>query len=87
MPTNFYTLYGSNLHGAKITWGNDPAASGDRILTIAFDLNWYSAKFTPGRNTDWQFRTTNWSTETHLNTAQFEKVVRFQFTWQNPASG
>jgi hypothetical protein len=48
MPSSFYTLYGSNLHGVKINWQNDPKLTGDRELKIAFTINMYSAKFTAG---------------------------------------
>ena len=48
MPKTFETLFGSHLHGVKITWGNDPAATGDRVLAIDFTINLYSAKLTAG---------------------------------------
>ena len=98
MPSTFYTLYGSHLHGVKMTWMNDPTAAGDRELTMKFDLNWYSAKFTPGIISSYTtggvtypadsfYLTTGWDTITHSTANPWGKVVHFQFTWQNPASG
>jgi len=52
MPSSFFTLYGSNLHGVKVNWQNDPTKSGDRELTMAFTINMYSAKFTAGPEVD-----------------------------------
>jgi hypothetical protein len=52
MPSSFFTLYGSNLHGVKVNWQNDPTKSGDRELTMAFTINMYSAKFTAGPEAD-----------------------------------
>ena len=48
MPTTFATLFGSSLHGVKIIWSNNPAATGDRILSIDFTINMYAAKFSCG---------------------------------------
>lgn len=48
MPTKFYTLFGNNVHGIKATWQNDPTITGDRTLTLDFDLHMYAAKPTFG---------------------------------------
>ena len=95
MPTSFYTLYGSNLHGVKVNWQNDPSKSGDRTLTMAITLNLYSAKFTAGLENDVttggvtyskepQYTTLGWDTSTNT----FAKSFNLLFSWKNPvASG
>jgi hypothetical protein len=63
MPSSFFTLYGSNLHGVKVNWQNDPTKSGDRELTMAFTINMYSAKFTAGPLTEVEVNGTKIKTE------------------------
>lgn len=79
MPNSFDTLFGSELHGVKYTWYNDPTVTGDRTLLINFDVNMYAAKLTFGLGADqtyngktykkdWQFVSTtadsSWNTDT-----------------------
>lgn len=96
MPTSFYTLYGSNLHGVKVNWQNDPTATGDRTLTIGLTLNLYSAKFTAGLENDVtvggttykkepQYTSVGWDTSNNANTP-FAKSFYLLMSWKNPVS-
>lgn len=97
MPSSFYTLYGSNLHGVKINWQNDPKLTGDRELKIAFTINMYSAKFTAGPELDkiingvtykkeLQYVSPSWDTSDAANTL-WAKNLSLLFTWKNPVTG
>ena len=94
MPTSFSTLFGSNLHGVKVTWGNDPAKAGDREMTIGYTLNMYSAKFTAGlaaanglNPADIFYLTTGWSTDALDGTTTIKKDINFVLAWKNPLTG
>ncbi len=48
---NFTTIFGSKLHGAEVTWYNNPSASGTKLadktnLHIKFTQNLYSLMYT-----------------------------------------
>jgi hypothetical protein len=91
MPTSFSTLFGSNLHGVKVTWGNDPNKAGDRVLSINFELKMYSAKLTGGclsacgaNPLDTFYATTGWDTSTLTGGSTIDKNLNFVMTWKNP---
>lgn len=48
MPTSFTTYYGDILHGAWITWFNDPNGTNGEQLGITFQLNAYGMELTAG---------------------------------------
>ena len=94
MPTSFSTLFGSNLHGVKVTWGNDPSKSGDRVLNINIELHMYSAKLTAGcivgpcssKPLDTFYASPGWDTTTPLSggVTTMDKPFSFVMTWKNP---
>ena len=101
MPTKFYTLFGNNIHGIKVTWGNDPAATGDKSLAIDFELNMYAAKptfgitggvpVTIGGTTispePW-VTSSNWNSATNVlgSGITVQKLYDFMLVWTNPVS-
>lgn len=48
MPTSFTTYYGDILHGAWITWFNDPNGTNGEQLGITYQLNAYGMELTAG---------------------------------------
>lgn len=99
MPTKFYTLYGNSVHGIKVTWGNDPTVTGDKTLTIDFELNMYAAKPTFGIEGNAPvtvggvsvnpepWTTAGWNTATNTGGTQVMKTWDFLFIWKNPVTG
>ena len=45
MPTTFNSYFGTNLHGAVVTWNNTPGAVTSAVLRFEIDLHWYDEKF------------------------------------------
>lgn len=44
MPATWRTLWGNAFHGLWVTWNNEPSASGDPVLKMDFQVNYYMRK-------------------------------------------
>ena len=44
MPATWRTLWGNAFHGLWVTWYNEPSASGEPVLRMTFDVNYYMKK-------------------------------------------